>query len=277
MTTSVEQFDEKARREFGKLGHTTLHEGELLRHPVYTRFLHWSVAIFFILALLSGLAIYSPWLFHWLTPIFGGGAMTRLLHPWFSLFFVIFFAFQALNWLKDMMLTGDDRKWLGRLKQYVKNEEKVEPEYVGFFNGGQKLYFWAIVGSGVIFLLTGLIMWFPELFGRILVAISYVLHDVAALVMLAGFIIHIYEGTASQPGTFRSMTRGTVRKEWAWTHHPAWYREATGRNPREDYKRAVDRQAERGRIREESARETNLRETTSSENEPERGPTEPPA
>ncbi|MGA9770000.1 MAG: formate dehydrogenase subunit gamma [Blastocatellia bacterium] len=275
MTTSVEQFDEKARREFGKLGHTTLHEGELLRHPVYTRFLHWSVAIFFILALLSGLAIYSPWLFHWLTPIFGGGPMTRLLHPWFSLFFVIFFALQALNWLKVMMWTGDDGRWLGRLKKYVKNEEKVEPEYVGFFNGGQKLYFWAILASSVIFLLTGGIMWFPEVFGRILVAISYVLHDVAALVMLAGFIIHIYEGTASQPGTFRSMTRGTVRKEWAWTHHPAWYAEATGRSAREDYKRAADRQAERRRIREESTRESDLRETTLRENEPERAPTEP--
>ena len=58
MSVSVEQFDEKARGEFGKFGRTVVHEGELLRHPVYTRFLHWMVAIFFILALLSGLAIY---------------------------------------------------------------------------------------------------------------------------------------------------------------------------------------------------------------------------
>lgn len=254
MTTSVEQFDEKARREFGQFGHTTVHEGELLRHPVYTRFLHWMVAIFFIPALLSGLAIYSPWLFRWFTPLFGGGAMTRLLHPWFSLFFVISFTFQSLNWLRVMAWTGKDRKWLGHIKQYVTNEEKVEPEYVGFFNGGQKLYFWAIVASSIIFLLTGLIMWFPEVFGRIPVAISYVLHDVAGLIMLAGLVIHIYESTASQPGTFRSMTRGTVSKEWAWTHHPAWYAEATGRDPREDYNRAVEHQATRRRIRKEQAR-----------------------
>lgn len=277
MTTSVERFDEKARSEFGKFGRTTVHEGELLRHPVYTRFLHWAVAIFFILALLSGLAIYSPWMFHWLTPLFGGGAMTRLLHPWFSLFFVIFFAFQFLNWLRPMTWTGKDRKWLGHIKQYVTNEEKVEPEYVGFFNGGQKLYFWAIVASGIIFLLTGLIMWFPEVFGRILVAISYVLHDVAALVMLAGFVIHIYEGTAAQPGTFRSMTRGTVRKEWAWTHHPDWYAEATGRNAREDYERAAERQARQRRRRDEGALESSLRESSLRESESERGPTDPPA
>ena len=30
---------------------------------------------------------------------------------------------------------------------------------------------------------------------------------------------------------------GTVTRAWAWTHHPAWYRELTGRNPREDSER----------------------------------------
>ena len=84
-------------------------------------------------------------------------------------------------------------------------------------------------------------MWFPAAFGRLAVAVSYVLHDIAALVMLAGFIVHIYEGTAAQPGTFRSMTRGTVEKRWAWTHHPAWYRAVTGRDPREDYEQALHR------------------------------------
>ena len=46
----------------------------------------------------------------------------------------------------------------------------------------------------------------------IAVAIGYVLHDIAALVMLVGFIVHIYEGTAQQPGTFQAMTRGTVSR-----------------------------------------------------------------
>ena len=44
-----------------------------------------------------------------------------------------------------------------------------------------------------------------------------------------------------QPGTFQAMTRGTVEKRWAWTHHPAWYRAVTGRDPRADYKRALER------------------------------------
>src|SRR5687768_1357301 len=44
--------------------------------------------------------------------------------------------------------------------------------------------------------------------------VIYLLHDIAALLMLAGFIIHIYEGTAAQPGTFRSMVDGTVTEDW---------------------------------------------------------------
>ena len=242
MTASVRRFDEKARRGFGKLGHTTIHEGELFRHPVYTRFLHWTSAILFFLALLSGLAIYSPWLFHWLTPLFGGGPTTRVLHPWFGLFFVIIYTFQFFNWLSLMRWTAADSKWVRRLKIYIGGKERLEPEYVGFFNGGQKLQFWEIIGGGLVLFITGFLMWFPEIFGRIAVAISYVLHDISALIMLFGIWIHIYLSTVGEPGTLEAMTRGTVTRGWAWTHHPAWYSEATGRDPRADHQRAVDQQ-----------------------------------
>jgi formate dehydrogenase subunit gamma len=271
MTTSVEQFDEKARRGFGHLGRTTVHEGEMLRHPVYTRFLHWTVAIFFFAALLSGLAIYSPWLFHWLTPLFGGGPMTRLLHPWFGLGFVITYFFQFLNWLAKMRWTSADNKWLRHLPEYAKGESKLEPEYVGFFNGGQKLQFWEIVIGGGVLLITGLFMWFPEIFGRLWVAIGYVLHDLSALIMLVGIWVHIYLSTVGQPGTLGAMTRGVVTRAWGWTHHPAWYAEATGRDPRTDYQRAVERQREPRREGEAAAGDA-----ISQEREPETPTTKPP-
>lgn len=260
MSTSVDRFDERARRETERLGQTVVHRGELLRHPVYTRVLHWLVAISFILSLLSGFAIYSPWLYKFLTPLFGGGPMTRFLHPWFGLFFTVFFFFQFLNWFRPMLWNNDDTRWLRRIRQYVTNKDKTEPSNVGFFNGGQKLYFWAIVVSAVLFLITGLPLWFDDITPRWLVAVSYVVHDLAALLMLAGFIIHIYEGTAAQPGTFRSMVNGTVTQKWAWTHHPAWYRAVTGRDPRESYEREKRRQADRERAIEEWEREQERRD-----------------
>jgi len=244
MTTgSIERFDEAARRRVGAFGRTAPDDDELIRHGVYTRVVHWAAAIFFVLALLSGFAIYSPWLFRGVTPLFGGGAMTRMLHPWFSLGFAAVFFLQFLNWLALMTWTSDDRKWLGHFRAYVTNAEPLEPEHVGFFNAGQKLYFWAIVVSVIAFLASGVPLWFPQTFSRTVVALSYVLHDVAGLVMMVGFIVHVYEATAAASGTFQAMTRGTVEKRWAWTHHPAWYRSATGRDPRADHERA--RQASR--------------------------------
>jgi formate dehydrogenase subunit gamma len=237
MSSSVERFDRKAREEFGRYGRTVVHRGELLRHPVYTRVLHWSVAITFVLALLSGFAIYSPWLYRWLTPLFGGGAITRFLHPWFGLAFTVAFFFQFLNWFAPMRWNDADSRWMRRLRAYATNQEKSEPEETGFFNGGQKLYFWTIALSAILFLITGILLWFTNIVPRWVVAVSYVVHDLAALIMLAGFIIHIYEGTAAQPGTFRSMTDGTVTRDWARTHHPAWYAEVRDSDRRDDLDR----------------------------------------
>ncbi len=202
------------------------------------RAVHWAVALFFILSLASGFALFSPWLYAWLAPLMGGGARARLLHPWFGLLFVAAFLFMLGEWFRPMRWRPEDRRWLRRIRAYVTNAEKSEPDDVGKFNAGQKLWFWAIVVSAAVFLVTGVFLWWPEIFGRDLMGISYLLHDVAGLLMLAGFIIHIYEGSVAMPGTFRSMVRGTVTASWAWTHHPAWYREVTGRDPGQERARA---------------------------------------
>ncbi len=226
-----------------RLGRTVVYVGEMMRHPVYTRFLHWMVGIFFFLALLSGFGVYAPWIFRFFTPIFGGGAMTRFLHPWFGLAFVLFFALQAVNWWAVMLWTPADSKWMKNIKSYVTNEEAMEPRDVGFFNAGQKLQFWEIVGGCIAYVITGVMMWFPTVFGRILVSIAYVIHDISALVMLFGIFFHVYLSTFGEPGTIQAMTRGTVSKAWAWTHHPAWYHEVTGRDPYQDMEAERERQA----------------------------------
>jgi formate dehydrogenase subunit gamma len=245
MSSSVERFDENARRKFSRFGQTVVHRGELLRHPVYTRILHWVVAISFVLSLLSGFAIYSPWLYPWLTPLFGGGPMTRLLHPWFGVVFNVAFFFQFLNWFVPMQWTKVDKRWLKDAKAYFTNTDEVAPRETGFFNGGQKLYFWSIVFSAILFLITGILLWFNHVVPHWVVAVSYVLHDIAAVIMLLGFIAHIYETTSAQPGTFKAMVDGTVSEKWAWTHHPAWFERVTGRDSRQAYERARKAQTER--------------------------------
>ncbi len=239
MGTAIDRFDDKARRTFDSIGRTEVYRGELLRHPVYTRVLHWAVALFFFLALFSGFGIYLPWLFRWFSPIFGGGPLARAMHPWLGLGFVIFFGFQVLNWLRPMAWTKTDTDWILNIKRVVSGEETLEAPETGFFNAGQKAQCWEIVAGSIAYLITGIIMWMgASVFGRITVAVSYVIHDISALIMLGGIFIHIYLSTIGEPGTFHSMTRGAVSEAWAWTFHPAWYKQVTGRDPRQAYEEA---------------------------------------
>jgi formate dehydrogenase subunit gamma len=186
---AIERFDDKARASFESTGKTTVYRGELLRHPIYTRLLHWSVALFF-------------------------------------------FALQALNWFEHMLWTPGDTRWMRNIKRITSGEEKMDPPETGFFNAGQKVQFWEIVGGSVVYLFTGIVLWGgAKTFGRIPVAISYVLHDISAVIMLGGIFVHIYLSTIGEPGTFQSMIRGAVSEAWAWTFHPAWYKRITGRDP----------------------------------------------
>ena len=184
-----------------------------------------------------------PWLFRWFTPIFGGGQLAREMHPWFGVFFVLFFGLQMMNWVRHMKWTDSDTRWVRNIKNVISGQEKLEPPDTGFFNAGQKIQFWEIVAGCVVYLITGIILWEgAHLFGRTAVAASYVLHDISALIMLGGIFIHVYLSTIGEPGTFESMTRGAVSESWAWTFHPAWYKEMTGRDPKQAYEEASRRQ-----------------------------------
>ena len=57
---------------------------------------------------------------------------------------------------------------------------------------------------------------------------AILLHDLVVILFSMAIVFHIYLGTVAEPGTFASMTRGTVSKAWARLHHPRWYREVTG-------------------------------------------------
>ena len=96
----------------------------------------------------------------------------------------------------------------------------------------------AVLAAGAVgalgLLVSGVVMWFPLSFSQILRELSYLLHDVTFILFVAAIIWHIYLGTAAEPGTFGSMTRGTVTRPWARLHHPRWYREVTGDEPGPD-------------------------------------------
>jgi len=198
----------------------------IVRHRLSTRVVHWTAAIGFFGALLSGLPIWTP-IFGWTAGLFGGLSVCRWLHPWFGIAFVAAIVAMFGLWFKDMRMRREDWGWLGPKALAYMRHTGEDPD-VGKYNGGQKLFFLLVTVLAVVLLATGLVLWFPRELSRPLPDLSWVLHDGGFLLFAAAIIGHIYLGTAALPGTFRSMTRGTVTKAWAKLHHPRWYRDVTG-------------------------------------------------
>ena len=209
------------------------HRDTLVRYTANERTNHWIVALAFLLAALSGLALFHPALY-WLSALFGGGPWTRILHPIIGLIMTIAFVFLAAVVWKDNRLEPRDREWLRRLKDVINNREERLPE-VGRYNAGQKLLFFVFVACMVGLLLSGIVIWrqyFSMYFPIGIVRFASLLHAVCAFLLIAAIILHIYAAIWVK-GSIRAMTRGTVTPGWAWKHHRAWFREKThAANPR---------------------------------------------
>jgi formate dehydrogenase subunit gamma len=199
---------------------------EIVRHKLSSRLIHWLVAITFILLLITGLPIWTP-VFGWMGALVGGLAVCRWLHPWVGAAFSLFSLIMFFAWIGDMILEKKEWGWFGpKMITYFKFEG--DDADVGKYNGGQKIFFYMVLVLMALTLASGVVMWFPLTFSPALRQISLVVHDAAFILFAASIVVHIYLGTAAEPGTFRSMTRGTVTKPWARLHHPRWYREVTG-------------------------------------------------
>jgi formate dehydrogenase subunit gamma len=196
---------------------------EIVRHKLSARIIHWLVAAFFITALLSGMPIWSP-VFGWMAVLFGGLQVCRWLHAWMGVGFAVFSVLMLVQWAGQMRFDKYDRRFSVRKYMSFTGED---PD-VGRYNAGQKFFFWAAGVGALALLLSGVVLWWPMSFGMGLRWIAIILHDIAFIAFFAAIVGHIYLGTAAEPGTFQSMTRGTVTTAWARTHHPRWYREVMG-------------------------------------------------
>lgn len=197
---------------------------EIVRHRLSSRLIHWTVALFFFLALFSGMPIWSP-VFGWMASFFGGLTVCRWLHAWAGIAFAASSLLMFVHWLRDMKYDAHDRSF--RMLSYLKFSREEDPE-VGKYNAGQKFFFFAVSLGTLALLLTGFVLWWPDSFPQWLRSASILLHDVAFICFFVAIVGHIYLGTAAEPGTFGAITRGTVTRAWARLHHPRWFRDVTG-------------------------------------------------
>jgi len=210
----------------------SVHPGKPVTVDRYTagaRVNHWITATSLVLLALSGLALFHPRLF-FLTGLFGGGPLTRIIHPWigvllFFSFFGLFFRFWKANLWKS-----EDGTWLARIRDVLTGHEERLPE-VGKYNAGQKFVFWSMSALIIVLITTGLIIW--DQYFSVFTTIeqkrwAVLIHAIAAICAISVWIIHVYAAIWVR-GTIRAMTRGSVTGGWAWRHHRKWLRELVGK------------------------------------------------
>ena len=199
------------------------------RYTARQRSNHWMVAIAYILAALSGLALFHP-AFFFLTNLFGGGPWARILHPFIGTVMFLFFIAMAARFWRFNRFVPADREWMKRIGDVLCNRDEGLPE-LGKYNAGQKYLFWIMVVGIAVLLLSGIVVWqpwFAPYFPIGLLRVAAVVHALAAWIIILGIVVHVYAAIWVK-GTLRAMTRGTVSEAWAKHHHRAWFREMTGK------------------------------------------------
>ena len=200
----------------------------LVRYTAGQRANHWLTAIAFVLLAASGLGFFHPAFFP-LTWLLGSPQWARILHPWIGVFMFVSFVVLALSMWARNKWAVNDTQWIRQVDDVIMNRDDAMPA-IGKYNAGQKLLFYTMVGTMIVLLLTGIVIWrsiFGVFFPVPVHRVAVLLHAFCGFVLMAGIVVHIYSAIWVK-GSIGAMVRGSVSRAWARHHHPLWYREVTG-------------------------------------------------
>lgn len=213
----------------GPMGHA---EGKgvgrrIERFTPFERAAHWANAIAFVALAISGIVMAFGKFF--LLPIIGQvlfGYLTYILknvHNFMGPLFAVSLVIIVLTFIKDNLPQRGDVRWMLRLGGMLGKQEVPSHR----FNAGEKGMFW--IGTlllGAIVVGSGLVMdkLIPNLvYDRGQMQVAHMVHAIAAAVMMAMLLVHIYMGTIGMRGAYRAMREGYVDEAWAKEHHAYWY------------------------------------------------------
>ena len=197
------------------------------RFTYFERAAHWSNAIAFCALAISGIVIafgkffllpvLGASLFGWLT--FALKNLHNFAGPVFAVSLVVVFA----TFVRDNFPTKDDLVWLAKGGGLFSGEHVPSHR----FNAGEKIVFWGgVFALGIGVVISGLVLdqLIPGMaYLRSDMQIAHMVHGVAALLMMAMFLGHIYLGTIGMKGAYRAMRTGYVDETWAKEHHELWH------------------------------------------------------
>lgn len=192
------------------------------------RWAHWTMGISFVVLGITGLIILfgkyvllpviGYTLFAWLT------ALAKNLHNFVAPLFIVSLLVFIVMFIKDNLPKAYDFAWFGRVFGMFFRGEHIPS---GRFNAGEKAWFWGgVVVLCLIVSVSGLVMLFPN-FDQLRSTMQQmnIIHGVAALLVIAASLGHIYMGTIGVEGAYQSMRTGYVDEIWAKEHHQYWYDE----------------------------------------------------
>lgn len=212
----------------------------LKRWTRFERALHWSMATTFLILAFTGMTL--VWGKHFLKPVIptdAWGAIVygaKQIHNYIGPIFFILLGSVLIKWWRKSTFKKIDLDWCLKLGGMVGKHKGSHPS-AEFSNAGEKLIFWMLIIMGFIAAVSGFVLDFP-IFGqgRRDMDISNLAHMISALILICGFIFHIYIGLFGMEGALEGMVHGEVDETWAKEHHDLWYEEMKKEGKIEDKK-----------------------------------------
>ena len=183
------------------------------------RVVHWILAGSCLFCLITGIGfMYHSWSF--IATFLGGPYAMKWMHIFSGLAFAVSFVYSFFMWRKDCQFESQDLQWVLKGGGYLWNVKDLPPVYK--YNAGQKAFFWILVACAIVIIASGVVMLNPLYYPVIMARFAYMLHAGAVVLLGAFIVVHIYLGTAGNPGTVSAMLTGYVSRAWCETHCPRW-------------------------------------------------------
>jgi formate dehydrogenase subunit gamma len=193
--------------------------GYVKRFSKTERTVHWVNALGFFFLLATGLILYIPRL----SVEVGRRQFIQEIHFW-----------GGVGWVASLLIVAalGDRRGLLRTARELDAFAREDVNWLAHrrpreqarFNAGQKINAALNAAFMVLFLVSGLLLWFGEQDTRFRFASTVILHDALLYVSLALLLGHLYLALI-YPTTrhaLRGMVLGNVREDWARRHHGRW-------------------------------------------------------
>ncbi len=228
------------------------HSGLIVRHSLMDRLTHWANAVLWILLFLTGLALLDGeaapigvWYPDGVRALLGGGGNLLAVHIVLGFIWGIWLLLSIVLNLKGvrfflghvLKIYPGDWAWItrkpfilaigGKMTRKLGISTEIPPQ--SYYNIGQRGFAVAAILGCIVLACTGLLMFAGTygMFSTTVLGWCVTLHFLAAGLVFAGLIIHVYMAALvkeERPGLV-SMFTGTVPVEFAKESHGLWYEE----------------------------------------------------